>query len=370
MKPWFVIRADAGLNIGIGHIMRCMALAEWALDYDLTAVLITRELPKGLQKNIRLLNTEIRLLPNNNECNSLGDYTHSSWLSTSERTDAEQTADIILRELRERRCSPSFIIVDHYALAAPWEIKINKFAPILCIDDLNDRPHHCKWLLDQTFNKSNKSYYGLINASCKLYIGTDYALLRKEFQRHKHADERTFPSLDANWNVLITLGGVDKFNVTALMLSLLSQTKMFHRLNITAVVGSTNPNLTELKLICEKAPERLRLSVDANNMSELMANSDLCIGAAGSTSWERCAMHLPTLMVVIADNQLSIAENLAKGELCFNMGRAETLSLQDIENNLSNIMSQPDVYRTMINNSHSVCDGLGCRRILNTLMRE
>ena len=370
MKNWFVIRADANLTIGIGHIMRCLAIAEWALDYGLTAVLITRELPKGLKKSTALLNVKVKLLPHNLDANSFDNYAHSTWLPTSEKCDAAQTDLIIEQELLERASSPSFIIVDHYALAAPWEIQLSRFAPILCIDDLNDRPHHCEWLIDQTFNKTSESYDELVNESCKVFTGTFFALLRKEFQRHKHTGKRNFPSPSSKWHILITLGGVDKFNITGLILNLLSQTKLFHQMNVTTVVGSTNPNIKELELICNKDPKHLKLLVDVNNMSRLMLESDLCIGAAGSTSWERCAMSLPTLMVVLADNQLTIAKNLDKGQICFNMGKAENINLQYLEKNLLNIMTQPDIYMTMVNNSKKTCDGLGCKRILDTLMRD
>jgi UDP-2,4-diacetamido-2,4,6-trideoxy-beta-L-altropyranose hydrolase len=370
MKNWFIIRADANVTIGIGHIMRCLALVEWALDYDLTGVLITRELPKGLEKNIASLNVKVKLLPYSVESKPLGNYAHSAWLPTSEKYDAVQTELLIEHELLERNSPPSFIIVDHYALAAPWENQISRFAPILCIDDLNDRPHQCKWLIDQTFNKTSESYIGLVNESCEVFTGTFFALLRKEFHIQKHTGNRDFPDLTTGWNILITLGGVDKFNITGLILKLLTHTKLFHQMNITTVVGSSNPNIKELELICSKVPKRLRLLIDVNNMSSLMSESDLCIGAAGSTSWERCAMSLPTLMIVLADNQLTIAKNLDKEQVCFNMGKAENINLQYLEENLLNIMTQPDIYMTMVNNSKNACDGLGCQRILDTLMRD
>lgn len=370
MNKWFVIRADASIKIGIGHLMRCMALAEWAHDHNLSAVLITKELPKALRKKINIPEANIKILPDISEFNFIESYAHSKWLSTSEKTDAQQTANIIQRELLERACSPSFIVVDHYALAAPWEGIISTFGPILCIDDLNDRPHSCKWLIDQTFNKNSKAYTGLINSDCRLFIGTVFALLRKEFQIHKHIHKRTSPDQRTNWNILITLGGVDEFNITGMLLNLLSQTKIFHKMNITTVIGSTNPNIEELKLICNKAPQRFQLLVDASNMAELMLKNDLCIGAAGSTSWERCAMSLPTLMIVLADNQQSIAENLNEGNVCINMGKANNLNLHSIESAILNIMNQPDIYESMAKSSHDICDGLGCKRVLRTVMKD
>jgi len=254
MKHWFVIRADASLIIGIGHIMRCLALAEWAIDHNLTAILITRNLPDTLLQNIKSLGIDIKELPCKAHCNSTDDYTHSPWLSTSEITDANQSADIIFHEQLLRDSPPRFILVDHYALAAPWEQRINSLGPILCIDDLNDRPHHCHWLIDQTFNKTDESYKGLTNKSCELFIGTTFALLRKEFQVQKQTTKRTFPHSNENWHVLVTLGGVDKFNITGLVLTLLSKTTSFTKLNITVVVGSTNPNIKELALLCKKYP--------------------------------------------------------------------------------------------------------------------
>jgi len=369
MKHWFVLRADASVEIGIGHVMRCLALAEWALDYNLTAVLITRALPKSLEKYVNSIYTKVKLLPKSNNVKNSGNYPHSMWLPVSEQKDAKQTSDIILGEELEMGCPPSFIVVDHYALASPREVKINRFAPILCIDDLSDRPHKCKWLIDQTFNKNKESYSSLINKDTRVFIGATFALLRKEFQKHSEIEKRNFPNKQRNWHVLITLGGVDKLNTSGLILDLLSQTSIFHRMNITTVVGSENPNLKDLRLKRNMHPERIRLMIDVSNMSDLMHESDLCLGAAGSTSWERCAMNLPSLLVVLSDNQQTIAENLDQEGVCVNMGRAKNLNIQVIENGILNIINQPNKYKEMVKKSHTTCDGLGCKRILDTIMR-
>ena len=160
---WFLIRADANATIGIGHVMRCLALAEWARDSGFKAVLCTKFPHSFLQQRLEALGGTYLLIPESEKPPG-NTYAHSSWLKGNELEDAEATLAVIQKLGLP---SPSFIVVDHYALGAPWEKYARKVAPIMVIDDLNDRDHCCEILVDQNYGKSLLSYTQLTPSTTK-----------------------------------------------------------------------------------------------------------------------------------------------------------------------------------------------------------
>ena len=286
-----------------------------------------------------------------------------------ENEDAKLCIDAIENEIQKSGKLPLFIIVDHYALAAPWEKKISVYAPILVVDDLSDRQHECKWLIDQTFGKTNSDYLNLVPNDSKLMIGPQYALIRKEFTATAKLFERNLPNTEVR--VLLTLGGVDKNNDTSKVLSFLEACKDINKQKIvtTVVTSNSNPNLNDL----QKTVGRLKdtsLIIDVNNMAELMSTHDLCIGAAGSTSWERCVMSLPTISIVLAENQKTIAKNLADAEIVLDLGLMTDITQEKFMETFYSLINDKNLYNSLSIKSKSLCDGLGCNRVMKEVVGQ
>jgi UDP-2,4-diacetamido-2,4,6-trideoxy-beta-L-altropyranose hydrolase len=366
MSNWFVIRADANTKIGIGHVMRCLALAEWLYAHNLRPLLLTKYPNKLIESKISLLKGQINYLPKFSSQPS-NTYLHSKWLNGSENEDAKICIEVIENEIQKIGKSPSFIIVDHYALAAPWEKKISAFAPILVIDDLSDRQHECKWLVDQTFGKTDDDYSTLVPDNTKLMIGPQYALIRKEFTSASKSFKRKFP--ESKIKVLLTLGGVDKNNDTSKVLLFLEAFKVLNKKQITTTVvtGTANPNLYKLQTEVAQI-QNTSLLTDVNNMAELMASHDVCIGAAGSTSWERCVMSLPTISIVLAENQKTIAKYLADAEIVLDLGLVGEITKEKFMEVFNLLLNNMNLYNSLSIKSNSLCDGLGCNRIIKEVV--
>jgi UDP-2,4-diacetamido-2,4,6-trideoxy-beta-L-altropyranose hydrolase len=179
----------------------------------------------------------------------------------------------------------------------------------MVIDDLADRAHDCDVLLDQNLGRNVQDYGGLLKPNTTTFIGPQYALLRPEFAqlRSQSLARRTQPQLK---HLLITMGGVDKDNATGQVLKALTACHLPPDLRITVVMGPHAPCLADVKLQAAQMVRPTQVLVGASEMAQLMSDSDLCIGAAGSTSWERCCLGLPTLLLVLADNQQSSAQAL------------------------------------------------------------
>ncbi|MGV3468693.1 UDP-2,4-diacetamido-2,4,6-trideoxy-beta-L-altropyranose hydrolase [Limnobacter sp.] len=297
-------RTDASLEIGTGHVMRCLTLADALTAKGAQCTFICREHPGNLIEYVRSKGHAVHGLPLIHTSDN--DLAHSSWLGAPQAQDLEACVPI-LAELQ-----PDWLVVDHYALDARWEVEASKFCTkLMVIDDLADRAHICNLLLDQTFGRDIKDYRTLVPEGCKLLCDSGYALLRPEFAalRPYSMKRREDPQLK---NLLINMGGVDKGNVTSQVLKALRDCPLPNNCEITVVMGVTAPWLANVQQQAQTMPWLTTVHVGISNMAQLMADSDLAIGAAGATSWERCCLGLPSIVITLAENQTAIAGGLAK----------------------------------------------------------
>lgn len=354
-------RTDASIQIGTGHVMRCLTLADALVTKGAQCTFICREHTGNLIENIRSKGHVVYSLPVGHDADT--DLAHSAWLGATKAQDAQACASTLVT------LQPDWLVVDHYALDARWECALAEHCgQVMVIDDLADRPHHCKLLLDQTFGRDAKDYRPLVPDDCTLLCGSSYALLRPEFAalRHYSLQRRGRPHLK---NLLITMGGVDKDNVTAQVLNALRACSLPSDCAITVVMGSTAPWLPDVQQQALSMPWPTTVRVGVNHMAQLMADSDLAIGAAGATSWERCCLGLPTVMMVLADNQRYAAGLLEEA------GAARMLQLDNkLPTQLAKLINEVVLselfLRLLTEGARLITDGDGVRRITDHLMRE
>lgn len=363
-----VFRCDASIQIGTGHVMRCLTLADELTNQGAKCYFICREHEGNLigfitQKGYKVYKLEAGSLNNSNKDEAEPTLFHSEWLGSSQTEDANQTIDII------SDIEPEWLIIDHYALNDYWEQKLRPHCDsILVIDDLADRKHDCEILLDQTFGRSKQDYQDLVPDHCKVLCGTTYALLRPEFSKWRQysLERRKNNTLE---HILVNLGGVDKDNLTSKILDTLKQAPLSDSCKITVVMGSTSPWISTVIEKAEQLPWRIEVKTGVSNMAELMANSDLAIGAAGSTSWERCCLGLPTIMIVIADNQKDIANNLKSADAVKVILNDQSL-VATINEYISMFMGSLESLKLMSQSSANILDGKGVMRIINHILGQ
>jgi len=361
-------RADASIQIGIGHVMRCLTLAEALRSQGHECTFICRNHPGNLAELIEergfqvlMLNLEV---PAREGTDSKGDsaVAHAEWLGASWQTDAEQTLSALAG------INADWLVVDHYAVDARWESRVStRVKDVMVIDDIADRPHECNVLLDQNLGRKAQDYDRLVPETCTRLIGPSYALLRPEFAelRERSLDRRHMPELK---RILITLGGVDRDNVTGRVLGTLAQSTLPPETELDVVMGASAPALEAVRQQAERLPFQASVSVNVRDMAERMCMADLCIGAAGSTSWERCCLGLPSIMVVLAENQRGIGQALeqsgaaylvANEELPASLGRA-----------LNKLIVSSSALISLAAHAEGICDGLGSFRLVKELNRN
>jgi UDP-2,4-diacetamido-2,4,6-trideoxy-beta-L-altropyranose hydrolase len=293
--------------------MRCLTLADALRAQGGVCMFICRSHEGHLAGLIHARGYGVAMLPDENLMDAGlgarpgGDRSlYASWLGTDWETDARQTQVV----LAGTPTQADWLVVDHYSLDAKWERAIRPLCQnLMVIDDLADRMHDCEVLLDQNLGRSATDYAGLVPSDCSVLAGPQYALLRPEFAslRAVSLARRTSPQLR---QVLISMGGVDKDNATGLVLANLREEDLPVNCKIVIVMGPYAPWLEHVRNQAATLPWHSEVMVNVSDMARLMAESDLAIGAAGSTSWERCCLGLPSILVVLAKNQWPGAQAL------------------------------------------------------------
>lgn len=331
-------RADASIQIGAGHVMRCLTLADALRSSGARTQFLCRQLPGHLGELIRARGHAL------------------DWLADS-GTDADNSAAALAHG------APwDWLVVDHYALAAAWETAQRGLANnILAIDDQADRPHDCDLLLDQNLQTGNR-YDGLLPTACRPLIGPRYALLRPEFQRARQVLK---PRADAATHLLLCFGGSDPLDLTGLTLDALDGLGR-SGLHVTVVVGQGYPYRDRLQARCASRPGT-QLHCQADNLAELMARADLAVGASGVVTWERACLGLPALVVSFAENQRPIAAAAEAEGLLVWVGDAAEMSAPRLGAAIAALLDAPAQRQAMRLACLERVDGAGCGRVMEAM---
>ena len=357
-----IFRTDASLDIGTGHVMRCLTLALGLLEKGASVSFLCREHEGNLIDLIRSHGFVVHALPllsqdDDTEENSL-DPAHALWLGCNWQIDVEHCNAVLNDPV-------DWIIIDHYALDFRWETAMrDKCQKMMCIDDLADRVHECDLLLDQNLGRTEDDYVELVSSGTKLLLGPQYALLRQEFADWREASlkARIQPQLR---HLLVTMGGVDNANVTEVILNTIDQVQPIDLECITVILGPHAPWRDNVKKLASEMSASVTLLSSVNNMAELMAQCDLAIGAGGTTTWERCSLGIPTVLISLAENQNYISREVGKA------GAAILCDVQDVEHELGNILrviSEPDCMQRLSWNASQITDGRGMQSVRQLLL--
>lgn len=353
---------DASPEIGTGHVMRCLALANEAKQRGWECIFVLRDPEDEIVKLIASCDHRVKKFVSLADgekiiCNTTA---HGDWLPVSQTHDANETVNVI-HDLK-----PDWIIVDHYAIDITWFLIVKKcIVKILVIDDLGDRDLICDLLLNQNLGASLEKYDGKLPVNCRLLLGPNFALLRSEFGEWR---ERSLEGrLDRNIeNILITMGGGDTENYTLQVLKEITKSKYAKNCAFTVIIGGSYPHTNTLYEFLDSSQLKVLVLTNVKNMAEIMSKTDLCIGAAGSTSWERCCMGQPTITFSIANNQIEIAKQLSQKNVA-------------IYSNISNLLVNFEKFfditgkklqSTLSINSRQICDGFGASRVVEELEKK
>lgn len=354
MKADVVFRVDNSHIMGVGHLMRCLSLADAlsAAGYQCTFI----SYPHKYSLNHLVNERSHHLIELKKRDDWVQDKSYGSWLGCTQEEDARECLNIL------SKFNKPIVVVDHYALDRSWEERISlKSKLIVVVDDLVNRPHYCQLLIDPTYERKISEYSELTNDSTKVRTGSDYCFIRKEFVTLRASAFKKRENTTSINHVLINFGGTDQDKNTLKVLTSLKNENYGGR--ITIVISSACHWLEELKSKIGRS-SKIRLLIDTNNMPDVMYDADLAFGAMGGTTWERCLLGLPSICFKVVDNQSDIAKHLQKtGAVLL----SDPIDLPKLVH--SCITSGDDLswWHEQSSCAFSICDGLGISRIVQEI---
>lgn len=335
-----LIRADAGARRGVGHVMRCLALAQGWQEAGGAAHFAVAEIPAALET--RLADEAVAV-------------TH---IAAQAGSAADAAGVIALAKMLAAR----WVVLDGYHFDAAYAQAIKAAGlRLLCLDDYG---HTDGFPADLTLNQNHlPPPPPLLGAGGGSLCGTRYALLRREFWpwRGWRREVRT----EAR-RLLVTLGGGDPANLTQRVLEALESVAL-DGLEAVVVVGAANPRRDALEAAARRSRHTVHLADNITDMPARMAWADTALAAAGSTCWELAFMGLPSLLVSVADNQRPLAQGMDAAGAARDLGGHEDVTPEQIAEGLNRLLADVDARTAMARRGPLLVDGNGPQRVVAAL---
>lgn len=333
-----VIRVDSSAELGMGHLIRCLTLAKEIGQHGADVEFICQDLPGEQSKLLEEQGQSVRRFRR---------------VITAEE-DARATLSVMSGPPAD------WVIVDHYRLDASWEKMFRQGQTrVMVIDDLADRPHDCDLLLDQNYNPDEPARYSqLVPEDCTLLLGPTFALVGQAYESNRGRRP------DYSRNVVIAFGGSDPPVET---LTAIEAMRVLSSFQVDVVVGAANRHREEIKKKCCTF-SGFHFHMQVPNLAELLGKADLAIGAGGSSTWERCCLGVPSIIISIADNQAQSAAKLGRDGYAIYLGKASDVEIEAIVSAVREIHERPDLRDSLSRRSMQLVDGRGRYRVTERLL--
>ncbi|HWA61252.1 MAG TPA: UDP-2,4-diacetamido-2,4,6-trideoxy-beta-L-altropyranose hydrolase, partial [Caulobacteraceae bacterium] len=286
--PRILFLADAGPQVGGGHVMRCLTLA----------------------RALAAKGAECAFVESRSAASVLRRFGWPEQTVLAMATAEDPPGLVRWAERFAGTFEPDVVVVDHYRLGAAEQSALRDGErAVVVIDDLADRRHDCDLLVDPGYGRRREDYAELVRPTCQVLVGPDVALVRPEFAAARARAVSRRARHEPVRRVLVSLGLTDVGAITARVVEALAPHLGEVRLDVA--LGSGAPSLDALSSLAAH-DRRVRLHIDTDDMAMLTAEADAAIGAGGSSVWERATVALPSLVVVLADNQAPMAARLGE----------------------------------------------------------
>ncbi len=336
----FLFRTDASTAIGLGHVMRCIALAQAARTAGHSCVFAMAPGASAMEHRLQ-----------EEGCNVVNIVAQPG-----SKEDATESVEIA------RKQAVDWIIVDGYQFNGAYQEVIRKGkVPFLFVDDYgHGAPYKANLILNQnSYAPRHTDWYVERPSSAQLLLGSPYTMLRREFLTVPQKEEA--PAVTTY--VLLTLGGGDPRNATLRITEALKLIEDIP-LEVTVVVGGANLHLPEINA----ASGNMHIVVDTTEMPALMAQADLAIAASGTTAYELAFLGIPTILCVLAQNQQMVGDDLKARQVADLLGDPFVHTPAEIAQRIRAIALDRTRRATYTRNSRALIDGQGSSRVLSALL--
>jgi UDP-2,4-diacetamido-2,4,6-trideoxy-beta-L-altropyranose hydrolase len=251
------------------------------------------------------------------------------------------------------------VLLDHYGLGADWLREVRSLGRCrVVIDDLADRSLPCEIVVNGSPHAEAETYSGLVPSQATLLLGIRYCLLRRAFAKaHGDAGGRRVGPVRA---VLITLGGGDNAGIIPLVVDGVRSALPDAAIDLV-------PGASEVGDMVTTPGIRIHRNADDAAMARLMLNADIAIGGGGTTSWERCALALPSISIRLASNQDAVVESLTVAGATVDAGQSKDLTAARLSELVASLAKDEELRRSMSERAWQLVDGRGAVRVAHAI---
>lgn len=348
MNRTILFFVSAGSQIGLGHLMRCLSIAHALRGEGISCFFVVEtEYVHQVVKEQGFL------------C-----YQLKQSITDGDGIESELPVLVYLIKSLE----PMTVIVDSYQVTKTYLATLMGYTRVVYMDDVCAFPYPCDVLVNYNIYAPEwkvlyrQSYQGKCPS---LILGPTYAPLREDFQNLPPRESR----LDVR-HVLLSTGGSDPENIAQKLLSLVQKTPDWEHIQFHIVIGSMNPNKSELVHMAQMIPN-VQIHVAIKDMAHLMQMCDMAVAAAGSTLYELCACGTPTVTYILADNQIPGAQEFERQGLMLNAGdcRQSDFMLHLFEKMMT-LLTSVKMRRMMSAQMQRTVDGFGAKRLAQELLKN
>ena len=340
-----MIRADAGIAMGMGHVMRCIALAQAWQDRGGKCIFVMAETTAATEERVRAENFEV--------------------VRVSAPAGSAQDAALLVELALARQAS--WMVVDGYQFDVEYQRKLKASGvKLLVVDDTGHAGAYVADLVLDQNAQAAEDFYRQREPYTRLLLGARYAMLRREFKPWRDWKREPAPRVR---KVLVTVGGSDPDNLTLTImraLRLLAE----EDLEATVVVGGSNPHGEVLEQEIGRMDGAIRLLKNASNMPELMAGADVAVSAAGSTCLEMCLLSLPAVIIDVAENQRPAAEELNRLGIAIHAGSVRDVTAESIATQSKGFLIPRELRAEMSRRGRELVDGQGADRVVAVMQPQ
>lgn len=347
MEKTLLIRADASVAVGTGHVMRMIALAQSWRASGGRVVFLCSDITRALEQRIR----------------EEGFQREKISATPGSADDLEATTAAVSRIAKGNRSV--VVALDGYQFSADFQLGVKKTGcRLLVVDDYgHSEAYHADVVLNQNIS-AREDLYAWRDEGTKLLLGPRFALLRREFVDHC-GWMRVIPNKAKK--LLVTLGGADADNVTMKVIDALAGSG----LAVKVAVGGSNPHLPTLRQAAEAATNgatRVELVVNTSDMSGLMQWADMAVAAAGSTSWELAYSGVPSVFVILAENQAANARELEREGCGLCIGDHSGLDESHLRKAIHDLAGNRELRASFASRGREMVDGRGAARVADAFV--
>ncbi len=330
-----VIRCDAGREDGLGHLSRCLALADWLADAQGRGPLFVTHAPDGLAVGF---------------IESRG---HAVALSPALAGGEEDLA--FLGDHLGRAEGRSLLLLDSRRLDGAYVERCRARAAVACLDDEELRDLPCDLLVNGHVWVTEESYPA--RAGRRVLAGADYNLIPPAY----FADGRAAAEPGAPLRVLVTLGGEDPHNHTAWVVEQLGD--LLAAQSVTLVIGPAHPAPATTKHMAWATWPQGRVVESPPGLATLIAEADLAITAGGTTCYELAAARVPQLAIIVEEHQRALVESLERHGCLLGLGSYAELPRERARETLADILQSAERRRAMAEAAATLFKDSGLPRV-------